>query len=157
MDRLARALATVLGTGFLKPGPGTMGTIAGLAPAGLLLQLGGRPALAVGTVLVILLGTWATARYMRTSGSVEDPQEVVIDEVAGLWLALLPLASFDWIGLLAGFVAFRLFDIWKPGPVGWVDRNVHGAVGVMLDDMIAGLFAALCVTGVLVLFGRQPW
>lgn len=155
--RLARLLATVFCTGFLKPAPGTLGTIAGLWPAALLLQVGGRPALAVATVLVVAAGWWASARYMRDSGSREDPQEIVIDEVAGLWIALLPLSGFDWLGLATGFVAFRAFDILKPGPVGWADRNVRGAAGVMLDDIIAGLFAASCVTGVLFAFGREPW
>ena len=90
---------------------------------------------------------------METRGKVDhDPSEIVIDEVAGQWIALLPIAfgaanagvgvTALWPGWVAAFVLFRLFDIWKPGPVGWADRR-HGPLGVMLDDVIAGVLAAI--------------
>lgn len=99
------------------------------------------------------MGTWAVAHYLEAEGG-EDPSEVVIDEVVGQWIALLP-ASFGashagagalalWPGVLTAFLAFRLFDIWKPGPIALAER-APGAWGVMLDDVVAGWVAALCV------------
>jgi phosphatidylglycerophosphatase A len=103
-------------------------------------------------------GMWSTTVMTRGQDD-HDPSEIVIDEVAGQFVALLPLShaawSMDlnilalWPGWIAAFALFRLFDITKWGPVGWADRRAD-ALGVMLDDVIAGLFAAL---GVIVLAG----
>ena len=71
-----------------------------------------------------------------------DPGWVVIDEVAGQWVALLGLAAPTWSGLLLAFLLFRVVDIWKPGPVGWADRQ-HGAFGIMVDDLVAGAVVAM--------------
>ena len=108
-------------------------------------------------------GIWAAEEAGRAYG-VEDDGRIVIDEIAGQWLALLPLGPLglsvsagNWrapvvLGLLVtGFVAFRCFDIAKPGPVGWAERRFKGGLGVMMDDLIAGAFAAVVVT--LVAFG----
>ena len=84
---------------------------------------------------------------MLKRSSIKDPSFVVIDEVAGQWIALLP-AGLDPVLFVAGFLAFRLFDIWKPWPVSWADRDVPGALGVMLDDLIAGAYAAAVVYGI---------
>ncbi len=134
---LARLIASGLGTGFAPRAPGTAGSLAALLVGALLLLL---PAwvLPLGIVAVTLAGLWATAR----AGGADDPGWVVIDEVAGQWIALLPLARPSPLGLLAAFALFRLLDITKPGPIGWADRQ-HGAVGVMADDVIAGGIAAL--------------
>lgn len=128
-----------LGSGFLRPAPGTWGSLAalalwwwGLAHLAWPLQL-----LAVG--LTFALGTWLTARVGRRYGVHDDPA-IVIDEFAGLWLTLLAAPS-HWLAGVAGFVLFRAFDIAKPWPVGWADRRVPGALGVMLDDLIAGALA----------------
>ena len=152
---MSRIVATFLYVGYLKPAPGTWASAAAL-PVGFLLHgMGGFPALAVATAVAFLAGVWATGR-MIAAGAGEDPAEIVIDEVAGMWLALWPLSAglwlggadpwvFPWPGWVGAFLLFRLFDIWKPGPVGWADRQ-PGAMGVMLDDLIAGAFAALGVT-----------
>jgi phosphatidylglycerophosphatase A len=152
---MSRIVATFLYVGYLKPAPGTWGSAAAL-PVGFVLHgLGGFPALAVATLLAFLAGTWATERMTAGSGN-KDPSEIVIDEVVGMWIALWPLSAgmwlggadpwlFPWPGWVGAFVLFRLFDIWKPGPVGWADRQ-PGAMGVMLDDVIAGLMAAVVVT-----------
>ena len=149
----ARAIATLCGIGLLRPAPGTWGSIAALPPAALLHLAGGPWLLCAGIAVATALGLWATASV--TAGA-EDPDrpEIVIDELAGQWIALLPVsagASFAgagflelWPGWLAAFALFRLFDVCKPGPVGWADRR-HDALGVMLDDLIAGFFAALGV------------
>ncbi len=135
--KLARLIASFLGTGFAPRAPGTAGSLAALLVGALLLLLPSW-VLPVGILAVIPAGIWATAR----AGGVDDPGWVVIDEVAGQWLALLPLARPTPLGLLAAFALFRLLDITKPGPIGWADRQ-HGAIGVMADDVIAGGIAAL--------------
>ena len=150
---ISRAIATVCGIGTLRPAPGTWGSLAALPVFYLIHLSGGFPLVVVATCAVFFLGWWATAE--QTRGSLDhDPSEIVIDEVVGQWLALWTIsagawrAEVDvvqlWPGWLAGFVLFRLFDIVKPGPVGWADRRAD-ALGVMLDDVIAGACAALCV------------
>ncbi len=146
-------IATFFGIGHLRPAPGTWGSLAALPCAGLLHMAGGPVLLGVGIVVAFALGWWATS--VETAGKADDdPAEIVIDEVAGQWLAFLPVsigamhagASLFalWPGWVTAFVLFRLFDIWKPGPIGWADRQ-GGPMGVMLDDMLAGLAAALGV------------
>lgn len=149
----ARLLATWFGAGLLRPAPGTWGSLAALPCAWALHQLGGFAALSVATLAVFLLGWWAAAEETRNSAD-PDPSEIVIDEVAGMWLALWPVSLGAqmmgaeihrlWPGWLVAFVAFRVFDILKPGPAGWADR-LHTPFGLMLDDIFAGLFAALTV------------
>lgn len=154
----ARLIGTVCGVGYLRPAPGTWGSLAALPLAWLLHTLGGFPLLATATVAAFVGGVWAT-RVMTAGQDNHDPSEIVIDEVAGQFIALWAVSypawahgieiSALWPGWIAGFVLFRLFDITKPGPVGWADRR-NDAMGVMLDDVIAGVFAAI---GVAVLAG----
>ncbi len=149
----ARAIASFGGAGFLPKAPGTWGSLAALPVAWVLHGLGGFGLLLVATLAVTALGFWAIP---KATGDDHDPGWVVIDEVAGQWIALWPLSLglsmadvgawvFPWPGWVGAFVLFRLFDIWKPGPVGWADRQ-GGALGVMLDDLIAGAMAAVLVT-----------
>lgn len=138
---MTRAIASLFGAGFLRPGPGTWGSIAALVPGAALLALAGALAVAGGAVLLTALGWWATTRELARATDA-DPQWIVIDEAAGMWVAMAGLPAFGWVGVLAAFALFRLFDIAKPGPVGWADRQ-GGATGVMLDDLIAGALAAL--------------
>ena len=148
---MMRIIATFFYTGLLRPTPGTWGSLAAVIAALPLYALGGAWAVLVAAILAFLIGIPATKSEVKASGS-EDPSHVVIDEVAGQWIALLPV-SFGaaatklpltslWPGILTAFLLFRLFDIWKPGPIGWVDRR-GDAPGVMLDDIIAGIFAAI--------------
>ena len=139
----AALLATWFGAGLLPDAPGTWGSAAAL-PCGLLLWwLGGPPVLLAGAAIVTALGWWAAARYVRLTRT-KDPGEIVIDEVAGQWLAMLPAAG-DPTALLASFLLFRAFDIVKPFPANWCDRRVPGGLGVMLDDLVAGAYAALAL------------
>jgi phosphatidylglycerophosphatase A len=92
-------------------------------------------------VVATLLGIWLCDRTAKDMG-VHDHGGIVWDEFVGLWLTML-LAPPGWLWLLAGFALFRLFDIWKPWPIGWVDRRVGGGFGIMLDDLLAGLMALL--------------
>jgi len=155
---ITHCIATFFGIGHLRPAPGTWGSLAAIPAAWGLHLLGGPILLGLGVIVSFALGWWATA--WETKGkSDQDPSEIVIDEVAGQWLAFLPVSigaahtgaalTALWPGWITAFMLFRLFDIWKPGPVGWADRR-GDALGVMLDDIIAGVFAAL---GVLVFAG----
>ena len=150
---MSKLIATVFGVGHMRPAPGTWGSAAGVGLAYLLHLLGGFPLLVVATVLVFFAGWWATAQETRGKDD-HDPSEIVIDEVAGQFLALW-VVSFGaahagvpahalWPGWIAAFVLFRLFDITKPNLVGWADQR-GDALGVMLDDMIAGLYAMIGV------------
>ncbi len=149
----AQIIGTVFYVGYLKPASGTWGSLAAIPLAWFVWLIGGPVLLAVATAAAFFAGSWATRQIIAT-GDNHDPSEVVIDELVGQWIALLPVgigaavmnASFWalWPGVLTAFVAFRLFDIWKPGPIGWADRR-GDALGVMLDDVIAGLFAAVIV------------
>jgi phosphatidylglycerophosphatase A len=157
---IARLIATVFFVGYLRPAPGTWGSLAALPLAWVLHQLGGVGLLGIAILIVFAAGVWAT-REMTRGAADHDPSEVVIDEVAGQWIALLPLSyaasvhGIDilvmWPGWIAAFVLFRLFDITKPGPVGWADRR-SDAIGVMLDDVIAGAFALLGVVALAALW-----
>ncbi len=154
----AQMIGTVGGVGYLRPAPGTWGSLMALPMAWVLHMLGGFPLLALATVAVFVGGLWAT-RVMTEGQDDHDPSEIVIDEVAGQFIALWAISypswahgidiSALWPGWVAGFILFRLFDITKPGPVGWADRR-GDPMGVMLDDVIAGIFAAI---GVMVLAG----
>lgn len=150
---MQRIIGTFFYTGYLKPAPGTWGSAAALPFFWALHVLGGPWLALVATIVVFFVGLWAT-RAMTTETDNKDPSEIVIDEVVGVWIALLPV-SFGaaqvgadvlalYPGWIAAFLGFRLFDIWKPGPVGWADRR-GDAMGVMLDDVIAGVFAAVVV------------
>lgn len=133
-------LATLFGIGRIPLAPGTFGSLAAALIAVPIAASGGPIALALAAAAAALIGIPAAARAARAMGR-DDPGAVVIDEVAGQWLALVP-AGNDLAAWALGFLAFRLFDIWKPGPVGWADREIGGGLGIMLDDVIAGVLAA---------------
>jgi phosphatidylglycerophosphatase A len=131
-------LATWFGAGLLPRAPGTWGSLAALPFAWAIVSLGGIPALAAASLGVFLVGWWAASSYARLTGG-KDPQDIVIDEVAGQWLLLLA-APLDPLFYLMGFVLFRALDIWKPWPANWADRHVEGGLGIMLDDVLAALW-----------------
>lgn len=134
------AVATWFGAGLSPVMPGTMGSLAALPFAWAFAAWGGWTALAAAAAVVFLAGLWAAAGYMAVTGE-HDPGPIVVDEVAGQWIALLP-AALTPVDFVAGFVLFRLFDILKPWPISWADRRLPGAFGVMADDVLAGAFAA---------------
>lgn len=150
---IARLIATFLGTGHLRPASGTWGSAAALPAAWVIASWTGPWGFGLAILLAYGAGLWATAQVIRGMEE-KDPSIVVIDEVAGQWVALLPVVigaahvGADlgdlWPGWLAGFLLFRLFDIWKPWPVRPFDR-MKSAFGVMTDDIFAGLLAAICV------------
>lgn len=130
-------LAFGLGSGAVPKAPGTAGTLVAVPLYLLLRSL--DPALYLSlTVALFLFGVWLCGRVSRDLG-VHDHSGIVWDEWVGL-LVTLCLAPPGWWWLLAGFLLFRLFDIWKPWPIGWLDRRVAGGLGIMLDDLLAGLY-----------------
>ncbi len=134
-------LATWFGSGWLPKAPGTWGSLAALPCAAAIAWFGGPVVLLCASALVFLIGIWAGGVYAEKSGEA-DPSAVVIDEVAGQWLALVPVAS-DWRFYAVAFLAFRLCDIYKPWPANWLDRHLKGGLGIMADDMVAGAYAMI--------------
>ena len=143
MNRCALVLATWFGCGYFPWGPGTIGSLAAVVIAMLLQHYAhaGRLALLVLTVILLWPAIWASTRAARMLGR-KDPGMVVVDEVLGQWVALLGAAARGWRVFLAGFLLFRLFDIWKPWPVRNFEKLPDGA-GIVMDDLAAGIYAAL--------------
>ena len=135
-------IATGLGSGLARKAPGTVGSLAALLPWLGLRELPWTLYL-LALLLSFALGVWA-AQKVNDRIAAEDPGLVVIDEWVGLWLSLFLLPA-GWIWVFVGFAAFRLFDILKPWPVGWADRQLKGGFGTMVDDALAGLMALLLV------------
>lgn len=152
---MKRLVLSFFGSGYLRPAPGTWGSLAALPAAYCIYLLGGPLFFAGATFLAFSAGV-ATIRAEAAENPEgdHDPSWIVIDEVVGQWIALWPVAFGAWStgvsvlalwpGILTAFVFFRLFDIWKPGPIGVVDQR-DDAIGVMLDDVLAGAFAAVIV------------
>lgn len=150
----AVCLGTWFGVGLLPAAPGTLGSLAALPLIWLTKSIS---FFVLGSLVagLFVLGVWSSNRIEQRYG-LHDPGAIVIDEVVGQWLAVaIPLAVVpgwlpDWQIFVLGFVLFRFFDIAKPPPVGWLDRRVPGGMGVMLDDVAAGLLAALTIAAL-------PW
>lgn len=132
-------LATWGGAGLLRPAPGTWGSLAALPFAWAIAYVGGWPVLAAAAVIVFLIGCWS-AQVFETAAGGKDPGSVVIDEVAGQWLTLLPAAT-DPLLFAVGFVLFRIADIVKPWPANVADRRIAGGFGIMADDVVAAAYA----------------
>lgn len=148
-DKIVLFLAFGVGFGFIRPAPGTWGTLPGIAIAALVMA---SPWLHIGVLLLVTIGgIWLCERASQILG-VHDHGGIVIDEIAGVLLALLFFEP-TWLTLLLGFAWFRLFDIVKPPPIGWIDKRVYGGLGIMLDDLIAGIFAWGALWLSLTLFG----
>ncbi len=153
MNKLRLLIATGLGTGYAPVASGTFGSLPGLLLVWLLWKLAGPWAVVVGLLVVVALGFWASAKAETDFGR-KDPGQVVIDEVAGQMVSLLFLAPRIPI-LAAGFFLFRLFDVWKPFPARRLER-LPGASGIMIDDLVAGLYANLALR-VLLEIVPQGW
>ena len=138
-------IACGFGSGLSPAAPGTAGSLAALLPWLALRELP-LAYYAVAVVAAFALGVWACDWAVRTL-KIADPGAVVWDEFVGQWIALAPLLWLphgDW-WILCGFILFRIFDIAKPWPVSWADRQVGGGFGVMLDDVFAGIYAAFAL------------
>ena len=153
--RASTIVASVFGIGYFDVAPGTvMSAIA--VPLAILIGLhgGGGMGILASSIIVLVIGILACADHVRETGR-QDPPECVIDELAGQWLAcafamltfngLIPATHVSLLAFALAFALFRLFDIWKPWPVSWADEQLSGGIGVMTDDMIAGLMAGVLV------------
>lgn len=131
-------LAFGFGSGAAPKAPGTFGTLAAI-PVFLLLAYLPLWAYLVVLVLAFALGVYLCGQASKDMG-VHDHGGIVWDEFVGFWITMIAL-PVHWAWIIAGFVLFRFFDIIKPWPIGWLDKRVHGGLGIMIDDVIAGIFA----------------
>lgn len=143
VDAIAVAIATCGGVGYAPVAPGTFGTavavpiawsVSALPQWGYLVLCAGVTALAI----------WAAGRANHVFGE-HDAGRIVVDEVAGFLVAMAPVSRADWTLLAVGFVLFRVADIGKPPPARWIDHKLEGGAGVVLDDVVAALWAALAL------------
>jgi len=141
--KLAKIIATWFGCGYSPKAPGTAGSIAALAIGIVLHEYAGfgRWQFGVLAALTLIPAVWSAGVTAIAVGR-KDPQIVVIDEVIGTWIALAGALAYNWKSYLAALALFRLFDIWKPPPVGQLEA-VPGGWGINLDDAMAGIYAAL--------------
>ena len=155
---IQKLFLTFFGTGLSPKAPGTMGTLAALPMGVLIIHFMGMETLFMVTLAISIIGIFEINKYEKITG-IHDQQEIVIDEAAGIWITLMlayPTAlsvSYPyalWIGIILSFASFRLFDIWKPSTIGWIDRKVKGGLGVMGDDILAG-FAGGFLTVIILL------
>jgi len=139
----AHFLALGFGSGLVPKAPGTAGTVAAI-PVYLLMAIYLKPAVyLLATVGLIVLGFWICDQTNKALGS-HDHGAIVWDEITGFLLTMF-MAPVAWWSILAGFVLFRLFDIVKPFPISWFDRHLKGGFGVMVDDVLAGIYAWFCL------------
>lgn len=145
MSALARIIATCFFLGSVPKAPGTAGSLGAVVVAWWLHTSYGIPGagFAVYALLLLAPASWAAGRLAEDIGK-KDPQIVVVDEWVGQWIAFAGMGAMEptWRSWIAAFVLFRLFDIWKPPPVRQLER-IQGGAGIMLDDVMAGIYAAL--------------
>jgi len=141
-DKLILLIATWFGVGLVPFAPGTWGSLAALPFAAGAYSLG-----LVFSCLALLLIFLISIPVSGSASKImkrEDPSPVVIDEVAGIFVTLF-LIPLSWTGIVAGFILFRIFDIIKPFPVGFIDKKIKGGAGIVLDDIMAGVYANVCL------------
>ena len=133
------------GAGLAPQAPGTVGTAVAIP---IYLSIGTAPleAYAFAVVCVVAVGIWVCGRTASDLG-VHDHPGIVLAEIAGFLITMTAL-PFDWVWVVAGFATFRVFDIAKPWPISLADRRVHGGLGIMLDDVLAGIFACIVLHAV---------
>jgi phosphatidylglycerophosphatase A len=136
-------VATGFGIGLLPKMPGTWASLAAL-PCGWLIRAEfGAAGLVVAAVIALAAG-WRASDHIAKASGIGDPGAVVIDEIAAQ-LLVLAATPLGWRWYVAAFLLFRLFDIWKPFPIDWLDRTVKGGFGIMLDDVAAALYALILI------------
>jgi len=144
---LQKLFLTFGGAGLSPKAPGTVGTLASLPVGVAILYFFEMQTLFLLTLAITVIGIFEINKYEKLTG-IHDQQEIVIDEVAGMWLALIIAISTavtmtypyaEVLAIVLSFAAFRLFNIWKPSTIGWIDREIKGGLGVMMDDVLAGI------------------
>ncbi|MGB5506513.1 MAG: phosphatidylglycerophosphatase A [Sulfurovum sp.] len=161
---IQKLFLTFFGAGLSPKAPGTVGTLASLPVGIAIIYYFGTETLFMFTLAITVIGIFEVNKYEQATG-IHDHQQIVIDEAAGMWLSLMIAYSTgtamnypyaEILAIIFSFAAFRLFDIWKPSTIGWIDREFKGGLGVMLDDVLAGiaggLLSALLLMGIGKLF-----
>jgi len=155
---LNRLFITFFGTGLAPKAPGTAGSLAALLVGVAILQVVPMQTLFMLTLAITIIGIFEINKYEALTGT-HDDKSIVIDEVSGMWIALMfaigsaKTMSYEYAELIAivgSFAAFRLFDIWKPSVIGTIDRKVKGGLGVMGDDIVAGIAGGMLTVLLLV-------
>ncbi len=148
---LQKLFLTFFGSGLSPKAPGTAGSLAALIVGILIIKFLGTQTLFMLAIAITIIGILEINKYEQAAGSHDNPQ-IVIDEVSGMWISMFiayeTAVSLDnqygiLIAYLLSFIFFRLFDIWKPSTIGWIDREVKGGLGVMVDDVLAGIAGGL--------------
>ena len=159
---LQKLFLTFGGAGLSPKAPGTVGTLAALPVGIAILYYLGMETLFMLAIAITVIGIFEINKYEQTTGT-HDQQHIVIDEAVGMWLALMIAISTavtmtypyaEVLAVIFSFAAFRLFDIWKPSTIGWIDREVKGGMGVMMDDVLAGIAGGLLSSLLLMGIGK---
>lgn len=132
-------IATWFGSGLCPKASGTAGSLAALPFAFVIQYYLGSGALLWAAFIIFFVGWWASNEYLKYTGRDDDPKEIVVDEVAGMWL-LLCIFPLAWQSYVIAFILFRFFDILKPYPISVADRKIKGGFGVMFDDILAAIY-----------------
>lgn len=139
-------LALGFGSGLMPKAPGTFGTLAAIPVYLMISHLVLWEYLLI-TCVVTVAGVFI-CDYTSKALGVHDHSGIVIDEIAG-YLITMAAVPFDWLWVLTGFILFRFFDILKPWPISWLDKNCQGGLGIMLDDVLAGIFSLICLHSII--------
>ena len=159
---LQKLFLTFGGAGLSPKAPGTVGTLASLPVGVAILYSLGMETLFMIILAITVIGIFEINKYEKETGT-HDQQHIVIDEAAGMWLALMIAVSTastmtypyaEVLAIVFSFAAFRLFDIWKPSTIGWIDREIKGGLGVMMDDVLAGIAGGLLTVVILMGIGK---
>ena len=135
-------IALGFGSGLMPKAPGTFGTLVAI-PLFLFLNQFELWVYIIATALISIIGIFFCTYTSKALG-VHDHSGIVIDEIAGYLITMIAVPT-EWLWILIGFILFRIFDILKPWPISWIDKNIHGGFGIMFDDVVAGLLALACL------------
>jgi phosphatidylglycerophosphatase A len=159
---LQKLFLTFFGSGLSPKAPGTIGSLASLPFGVLIIEYMGLETLFMLTFAITIIAIFEINKYEKVTG-LHDQKEIVIDETAGIWLTLMiaypTMLKLDFpyiyeLYIVGSFASFRLFDIWKPSTIGWIDREVKGGLGVMGDDILAGVAGGLFTAIILIGFNK---
>ncbi len=143
---MQKAFLTFFYLGLIPKAPGTFGTFGGALAGWAILYFLSAQTLFLATILISIIGINEINKFENKTNS-HDDKSIVIDEVAGIWLAFI-LSGATLIQMILSVIFFRIFDIWKPSLIGRIDKKVKGGLGVMGDDLLAGVIAGICSAGV---------
>lgn len=161
---IRKIFLTFFGMGLSPKAPGTVGSVGGLISGGFIISSFGETTLLLAAIAISIIGIFEINKYEVQTG-IHDQSEIVIDEVAGMWISMLITYSMAvkfsflypygaMIVFFISFLTFRLFDIWKPSTIGKIDRNVSGGLGVMGDDIVAGIASGILTMVLLIGFEK---